>query len=124
MICKECGKELNTDKIVCSSCGYENKIINNNQKSTIRKYGPLATVAFVFMIIGTVTNALLLGLIHLVLIFIPLSWCIPMTIVFARKIKKGDKVSIAFKICTLLFVSTFAGVFALCMGNPNEIANE
>lgn len=45
---------------------------------------------------------------------IPLAWCIPMTIIYFKKVNNGEEVSTAFKICCLLFVSLFAGIFMLC----------
>ena len=37
-----------------------------------------------------------------------------MFISFFRRVKDGRRVGIAFKICTLLFVSLIAGVLMLC----------
>ena len=67
----------------------------------------LATVAKIFMIIGTVASALSLFL-------IPLAWCIPMTMAYWKKLKTGEPISVGFKICTLLFVNTIAGILMLC----------
>ncbi len=45
---------------------------------------------------------------------IPLAWGIPMVIVLSDKIKNEKPISTGFKICTLLFVNTVAGILLLC----------
>ena len=45
---------------------------------------------------------------------IPLAWEIPMVIVLSDKIKNGKPISTGFKVCTLLFVNTVAGILLLC----------
>ena len=67
----------------------------------------LQTVAKIFMIISTV----LMGF-----AIIPLAWCIPMTVIYCRKIKNGEPVGLGFKICSLLFVSLIAGILMLIDG--------
>lgn len=46
--------------------------------------------------------------------FIPLAWQIPMTVVYFKRTKNEQDVSIAFKICALIFVSPIAGILMLC----------
>lgn len=59
------------------------------------------------MIIGTVLSAIFsFG--------ISLAWCLPMSIIYSKKINSGIKVGIGFKVCALLFVSLIAGVLMLC----------
>ena len=70
-----------------------------------RPVSGLATVAKILMIVSTVVTGLYL---------IPLAWCIPMTISYSNKLKNGLPVSTGFKICTLLFVNTIAGILMLC----------
>lgn len=65
----------------------------------------LTTAAKVFMIISTVVMGLYI---------IPLAWCLPMTISYFNKVKYNQPVSTAFKICSLLFVNTIAGILMLC----------
>lgn len=40
----------------------------------------------------------------------PLLWMIPMTVSYGKKIAHGEKVSVGFKICTLLFVGFLSGI--------------
>lgn len=49
-----------------------------------------------------------------VLGLLPLIWQIPMTIIYFLKAKNNEDISIAFKICILLFVSPVAGILMLC----------
>lgn len=100
--CSKCGKEINDTDTFCPSCG--NKVDGNQTNQT---NNTLRTIAKVFMVIGTVANALLGFL-------IPLCWCIPMTVSYFNKVESGEKVSLGFKICTLLFVSPVAGILMLC----------
>ena len=57
------------------------------------------------MVIDTVFMGLLL---------FPLAWCIPMTVHLFHEKKNGHVVGIAFKVCTLLFVSAISGILLLC----------
>ena len=45
---------------------------------------------------------------------LPLAWCVPMTIAYFKKVKEGKKVGTGFKICSLIFINIFAGVYMLC----------
>lgn len=45
---------------------------------------------------------------------IPLLWQIPMTIYYIVRTSQKQDVSVAFKICTLIFVNLLAGIFMLC----------
>ena len=71
---------------------------------TEKKFTGLQTATLVFMIISTVAMGWTL---------IPLAWCIPMTVTYYNCIKYGRPVSMALKICTLLFVSPLSGIFML-----------
>lgn len=104
--CTKCGNELVDEAVICSKCGcaIECQSISNDVQATS---SGLKTAAKVFMIIGTV-------LMSLIFYIVPLAWCLPMTISYCKKIKRGEKVSIAFKICSLLFVSLVAGILMLC----------
>ena len=92
----------------------------------------MGKIALVFMIIGCVFSPLsglysyltaepglgVFALGELIGGFLCLAWCIPMTIHFARKLKNGESVGTAFKVCTLLFVNIIAGILMFCM--PKE----
>ena len=100
--CTKCGNELMDEAVICTKCGCSTTPLptpNENKKNC------LSSIAKVFMIISTVFLGLYL---------IPLAWCLPMTIIYSNKIKKGKTVSTSFKICCLLFVSTIAGIIMLC----------
>lgn len=59
--------------------------------------------AGIFMILGSIVMAL-------TYYGIPLLWCIPMTVVYFVKASKGEKVSTAFKVCSIIFVSMIGGI--------------
>ncbi len=128
--CKNCGTQLEDAVAFCPQCGatceqpqqqayqqpqqpqqqaYQQQAY---QQPYQQPYAPaprpisgLATAAKILMIVSTVVMGLYL---------FPLAWCIPMVISYNNKLKNGEPVSIAFKICTLLFVNTIAGVLMLC----------
>ena len=102
MFCTKCGNEIMDEAIICPKCGCAT---NSNLNFNKNKTSELSNVAMVFMIISTV----LLGL-----YLIPLAWCLPMTIIYTRKVKNGEEIGIGFKICSLLFVSQIAGILMLC----------
>ena len=95
--CKKCGTEIADDAVICPGCGAStNK--QSSQSSTLK------TVAKIFMILSTVFMGFAL---------IPLAWCIPMTVIYCKKVNNNEPVGIGFKICSLLFVSLIAGILML-----------
>jgi uncharacterized membrane protein YvbJ len=107
--CTHCGTELNDEAVVCPSCGCPTDLYNANSGSNINtnsNNSGLATTAKVFMVIGCVISAFYW--------IIPLAWTIPMTVIYFKKIKNGEQISTAFKVCSLLFVSLVAGILMLC----------
>jgi len=107
--CTHCGAQLEDDAVVCVSCG---RMVGDPVKfnqSAAEPAGPsaISTVAFVFMIIGTVAMAISTCCIGL-------AWCLPMTISYSKSRKNGTPVSTGFKVCSLLFVNTVAGILMLC----------
>lgn len=100
--CAKCGKEIMADAVICINCGCA--VAPSSIKRKKDKSG-LITAVKVLMIIGTVVQGFSL---------IPLAWCIPMTISYFRKIDNDEKISVGFKVCTLLFVNTIAGIIMLC----------
>lgn len=101
--CVKCGAELTDDAVFCSKCGAMTAE-PPRAKAPVRESG-LTLAAKVLMILGTVFMGVAI---------IPLAWCIPMTVSYCRKIKNGEPVSIAFKVCSLLFVSLAGGILMLC----------
>lgn len=99
--CANCGTQVTDETVFCPNCG---RSIDNNGVSTSND-STLKTVAKVFMVIGTVVMGIAI---------IPLLWCVPMTISYFNKTKRGEPVSVGFKVCTLLFVNMIAGILMLC----------
>lgn len=110
--CSKCGAEMFDDAVICVKCG--RPVETAAPVAPIQpEFAPapepssLAMVAKIFMIIGTVVMSLTTCL-------IALAWCLPMTISYNNKIKRGEPVSVGFKVCSLLFVNTIAGILMLC----------
>nr|MCR5741891.1 zinc-ribbon domain-containing protein [Gammaproteobacteria bacterium] len=97
MYCYKCGQEIPDDAAFCPHCGAnvkrENKDINVHPKTD---YRALREIAKVLMILSDIALGFLI---------IPLFWCIPMTVHYFRAVREKRRVSEAFKVCTILFVS-------------------
>lgn len=114
--CSNCGSAMRDDASFCPVCGTQaassttnmygiDKSVLNNQASIVRREpSGAAKAAKVFMIIGCIFNGFYI---------LPLLWCVPMTISFSKKIQNGEKVSMGFKICCLLFVNLISGILML-----------
>lgn len=107
--CVKCGAELMDEAVICIKCGcsVENNPISQREETP--KSG-LSTAAKVFMVLGTI-------IMSLCTYCIGLAWCLPMTIIYFKKVNKGEPIGVGFKICSLLFVSTLGGIFMLCDKN-------
>ncbi len=97
--CKRCGAEIVDDAVICPSCG-----ANTDRAQSQGQSNTLRTIAKIFMIISTVCMGFML---------IPLAWCIPMTVIYCKKVNNNEPVGIGFKICTLLFVNIVSGICML-----------
>ena len=142
--CTNCGTQLPDEAYVCNQCGTAMSQASVQQNYTPpqqgyvppqqqgyapqqgyvppqqqgyapqQAYAPapqvsgLATAAKIFMIISTVVMGLYI---------IPLAWCLPMTITYCNKLKRGEPIGTGFKVCSLLFVNTIAGILMLCDKN-------
>lgn len=124
--CVHCGKELMDESVYCPVCGNEcdnpkgirkeetkrrdsqgtyNEQIKEEVKSTEKKKeNTMRVLAKVFLVIGTISTGLSFY-------FVSLIWCIPMTVYYFSKTKKGEDVGTGFKVCTIIFVSLLAGIF-------------
>ena len=127
--CTKCGQQIPDEAQFCPKCGANQDFAdpfnqnNNNQNfnqqsnNNYRRPEPgsysanLKSVALIFMILGTIVNTLLA--------LIPLAWCLPMTLHYNQCIKEGRPVSVAFKVCSLIFCSLIAGILMLC-DNDNQ----
>ncbi len=126
--CPNCGIEVKLSSMFCPNCGAkinDNPTFNhsqnqgfglgdqycNNGNNSINMTNSdsqetINTIAKIFMVIATVTGGF---------VFLPsLCWCIPMTASLFNKIKNREKISVAFKICTLIFVTQITGILLLC----------
>ena len=111
--CSKCGAEMVDEAIFCVKCGattaQSGAVFGASQNSAPRTTGAV-TAAKVFMILGTVLMALCTW-------GIGLAWCLPLTIIYFKKIERGEPIGTGFKVCSLLFVSMIAGILMLCDNN-------
>ena len=105
--CTKCGAQLPENCLFCPGCGSATYLQDDAQPQCDTAPSGLSSVAKAFMIVGTVCMSL-------AFLLIPLIWCLPMTISYFNKVKTNKPVSIGFKVCTLLFVNTIAGILMLC----------
>ena len=135
--CTYCGAEVLKEAVVCPKCGCPVKF---TAVSTDNAGSGLQTAAKVFMVLGCVGFALLACLMAIVALsmlsiipdlctvylilatvyLIPLIWAVPMTQHYFKFTQKKEQVSIAFKVCTLLFVNLIAGILMLCDNTNNK----
>ncbi len=78
--------------------------MDTNTNVQPKKRSTMQTLALVFMILGTVGIGWML---------VPLAWCIPMTVSYAKKTKNGEHVGVGFKVASLILVSMLGGIFML-----------
>ncbi len=128
--CQHCGAEIEDDAVICVHCG----CATNDGKEKSANKSNLGKIALIFMILGCVGTPLsvlsqvldllssntVIAIIGIVCGLLPLAWCIPMTIIYSRKLKNNESVGTGFKICTLLFVNIIAGILMLCMPSDNK----
>jgi len=82
-----------------------NTPVANDSDKTLR------LVAFIFCLISTVCIGWTL---------IPLAWMIPMTVISYGIYKGTKKNTVAFGVCTLIFVSLVAGILLLVAKKDDE----
>lgn len=106
--CRQCGNEIMDESVICPKCGCATGVAGSpvTNASTTSGNSGLITAAKILMIVGTIITGCTGFL-------IPLAWCIPMTVIYWGKVKRGEPVSVAFKVCSLLFVSMLGGIFML-----------
>ena len=136
--CPNCGAVMNDNEYYCSHCGSGGGYGSDGGYSSDGGYGSggygqsgsyspyggypssaaprsgdstMSTFIKVFLIIGCIIEGWTLA---------ALAWCIPMTISIFHSLRDRRPVSLAMKICTLLFVSRIAGILLLCM-SENEL---
>ena len=78
-----------------------------NSVQVVSEDSGLVVAVKVFMILGTITTALLTR-------FVGLCWCIPMTIYYFNKVKEGQHIRAVYISCVMLFVSLIGGILMLC----------
>lgn len=132
MYCIHCGNEIADDAVVCVHCGRwveaQKAVPVKVEKGDGRG---LRIAVFILMIVACVINAVysaingvtlapdeqLRGTIAFLFAVLPLTWCVPMTVIYFIKFRNKEKVGTAFKVCTLIFVSMISGILMFCDNN-------
>ena len=99
----------------CPECGYPvktEKVYSNDKSNVIKLFMILewSMIVILYFISGLISG----DIVYAFCSFIPICWCIPMTIIAFRKIGVREKFSTGFKVCITIFVSTVAGILLLC----------
>lgn len=137
--CTHCGEQIDDEALICPKCGCatpkgeEVFEINKSNFSSNNNNETLGLVAKIFMILTCVgcvitafasfgansVNGAAAAVGGLIGSLIPLCWVIPMTIKIHNSLKNGEKLSTAFKVCTLIFANIVSGILLLCMKEDN-----
>ena len=120
MYCNNCGRSNEPGAKFCAGCGqpldnvsydvngneYNNNSDNGNgTKKRKNKIDPTIKVIIkIFMILTRVCTGFAI---------IPLCWTIPMTVACFKKLDNDEEISVAFSVCTLIFVNIVAGILLL-----------
>ena len=101
-VCLNCGEVIEDEQArFCPVCGAS---IEPNSAADKSNSG-LLLAAWILMIIETVATAVLI---------IPLAWKIPITIAIRKRMNGGPRLSVGFKVCTLIFGDIISGILLLC----------
>ena len=106
--CTNCGSQMDLVLPFCTNCGQAFNDSNKNYYSNgvtngDTKLNTMQIIIIVLLVLASIASAF-------AFFFIPLLWCIPMTIHYSNKCKKNEQVSTAFKICTILFMGLIPGI--------------
>lgn len=115
--CQYCGEALDDAARFCVKCGRKTVELANKAgvwqqeaeqvsapPSALYNSGP-DSVSRVFMIVCCVLLSLMI---------VPMSWCIPMTVILCKKLREHRVIGTGFKVCIMLFVSIVSGILLLC----------
>lgn len=109
--CVHCGEEICDEAVICVKCGCHVEQKSVSVANTQQKDDTMSLLVKIFLILGCVSQGWLI---------IPLAWCLPITIMIFRALRDGRPISVALKVCTLIFVNLIAGICLLCMNDNNK----
>ncbi len=127
MYCKNCGKEILNEAVICPSCGYPtdnyNKINAKNNTELITASKIFIILSIVAASIGILTSIVFLCMGYFLLILAIIALCIPIIIgYFAfKKLNKAKSRQEIFiiSILTLVFCNIIAGILMLCISDKD-----
>ena len=103
--CVHCGAEIHDEAVVCVKCGGSVEQPVPTPAKQDPENDTLDTVIKVFLIIGCIVQGRA---------FLPLAWCLPITISIFNRMRDKKPIGTGLKVCTLLFVNLVAGICLLC----------
>ncbi len=145
MYCKKCGSFVSSGDNVCRMCGQridesveqDSQSIGYDYSETpnraatysdsrvkVAKAFMIVTIAFyslsalVRLLLGIAAGLDMLTIaINVLFALVPFIWIIPMYCHFNKKIANFEPISVAFKVCTLLFVNMVSGILLLTIND-------
>lgn len=106
MYCAHCGAEVAKEAVVCPHCGCATGTSQEikGPSGKAKAAAILKKIARIFMIV----YCAVLGM-----YIIPLCWVLPMTLHYLKCQDENLPVSLAFKICTIIFISPIPGALMI-----------
>ena len=104
MYCTHCGAELAEEAEICPACGCATENYKSTADSKKKTPDILRFIAKIVMIVTCAVEGMAV---------IPLCWMLPMTLHYNKCLEENIPVSLAFKICTIIFVNVAAGVLMI-----------
>ena len=132
--CPHCGNQVEDEAVVCVKCG--RKVLSvSAERRVSNEYEVTSVFIKIFMILSLFTSAASAIYSYVVaqaisssfwwicmaVSVLSYSWIIPMTVIAFKKLRRRERIGMAFKICTLLFVNLVAGVLLLCLPEEDEL---
>ena len=103
--CVHCGAQIHDEAVICVKCGCSVEQPASAVANQVSEDDTMDAVIKVFLIFGCIAWGWLL---------LPLAWCLPITISIFNRLRDKKPIGTGLKVCTLLFVSTVAGICMLC----------
>lgn len=124
--CSHCGAQIDDEAVVCVKCGCAVQSVSSQKsnKGKIIAIHVFLILSCVFASFGNyyinVNGQNLLEGIGRILSIATLAWKLPMTVIALIRLNKGKNLPMAFKVCTLIFVSLIAGILMLCLAENQQ----
>ena len=139
--CTKCGNELLDEAVICPKCGClvegalqpnttSEEVASVENKQTLKKAAFVLNIITIIILVISAIVILLTGitakeleggqeifitnLTMSIIYLLMLLYMIPMTVKLKKAISEKQPLSIAYKVCTLLFLNSISGILLLC----------